>query len=214
MRKVKIYEIKDKIMIIINTDELENLCLLVHSYASKSEELKMHINRLYNEMLNDDFLSVYLRNDELLAGVATAYKKLERCYDILMKLNAILNQKCEEYKTTEQSFQKKIEALKERADLLRIQTETVMTGTIDIKESSDETVSLIDSIVKLVSDSETDMELINIAAVSKTVRDEYVIDDVKSVSYDRINQASEEMKFTNAALEMIKPDDEDDEADL
>lgn len=165
-------------MTTINISEIELLVDTLSKTASHSDEWLNRLRGLYTEMKNDVELATYPQCDIILQHMHTAITNLEQSNDTLQSLgNALINAP-DLYRENEKKIKEVLNCSVTYLDCISAEYNVaISSNTIPIIDCLPNENSN-DSVQNLVANSLTEMQMTNISAISKTVKEEY---EVKSV---------------------------------
>lgn len=165
-------------MIYVDIPEIEKLSELLVIIASLSDETLSKLRHIYGEMQSDLELANYPQCPMCLEATALSIDALNRANDMLQSLKGILLSVPGEYEAKEQEHRNMISRMTELLAAYNIDLGAAISPTgVPIEEQSAEQERQA-QVQQLVADSAAEMELTNIAAISKVVKEEY---DVRKV---------------------------------
>lgn len=168
-------------MIRVDIAEIEKLTDILVKIASDSDEVLSRLRQVSNEMLNDVELSSYPQSAIALEAISGALDALNRGNDTLQSLKNTMLPIASIYQENEQ---KNKDALNRMAALMGSMSvgynAAIVSDNIAHVEHSDSLTSQ-SKVQQLVADSVEEMQVTNIAAVTKTVREEYEISSVEEL---------------------------------
>ena len=168
-------------MIYINTDGLENISDLLVALASQTENEFYRAKAALMELQENTQFQSYPQYVSACETMSHATDELFRLKDTLNTLMNILLSASGDYIQEEK---KKVELLRKVTDCLasvsyNLSVAVETSGKAEV-EKSDEMLSM-DEIQKLVADSNLQMQMTNIAAVSKKVQEEYEVNKITPI---------------------------------
>lgn len=165
-------------MIFADVAEIEKISHILSALADRADEALSVLRRTLAEMQNDVEFGMYPQHTTVCNSVSSSIDSLARGNDILQTLKGVLANAVREYEDAEES---NVNALNRMADLLsHIQTGmflSTLPGQIPTVANENQPNSL-DRVRGLVSASAAEMQLTNIAVISKVIKEEYGIDQV------------------------------------
>lgn len=166
-------------MISVDVEELERLSDVFSMIATKSDEALEKLRRISNEMLNDIELLSYPQGNTASEIVSLGLTTFSQANDTVLALRNVLFPLAELYKENEGAFLNAISRMTAIMDSLSVSMDaSVVSSDIPNIEISDDMQNHSD-IQKLVDESCLEMQVTNISAVNKAIREEYDINEVK-----------------------------------
>lgn len=160
-------------MITADTPELEQISARVAQMAGDSEEVLSLLRRIGAEMETDLELAAYPQAAIVCRAISSTIIDLSHADDMLQKLKAILAVVPTEYEETEK---RQIDAISRLTMVLSgIHVDLAASeviGRISSENRNGNTV-LDEQVSRLVSNSVTEMQITNLAAVGKAIEEEY-----------------------------------------
>ena len=168
-------------MILADLPELEKISGELISVAIGTDEVLNSVRKTLSEIQNDVELTTYPQHADVCESVALCVESLNRSNDMLQTLKGTLQYISGEYEANEIH---NINALSRMTTMLsNIHTNLVAStamGRVTTVEQSDQ-IQSSSHIRELVSDSAMEMQVTNIAAVGKVVKEEYSIKQVEDM---------------------------------
>lgn len=162
-------------MIRVDIAEIEKLTDILVKIASDSDEALSRLRQVSNEMHNDVELPAYPQTPVALEAVSSAIDALSRGNDTLQSLKGFMLPVASTYQETEQKHKDALNRMTATMDNVVVgYNAAIVSDNIAHIEHTDATVTQT-KVQQLVADSVEDMQVTNIAAVSKSVREEYEI---------------------------------------
>lgn len=189
-------------MIAVDLPELERLCDLLKTLASNTDETLNLMRKILSEMQEDMELQMYSQSAVACEAVSIGINAINRGNDMLQSLKGILYAALEEYKGQEQSHKDAIHLMSSRLDHMHTGLAMAVSAasfTAPVERCTE--VMQQNKVQELVAASSSEMQLTMIAAVTKTVNEEYGIEEVRPCESikDLVKENSMEMQLVNAA---------------
>ena len=168
-------------MIKVDIAEIEKLTDILVKLASDSDEALSRLRQVSNEMYNDVELPTYPQSSVALEAVSTAIDALNRANDTVQSLKNTVLPIASIYQENEQKNRNalnRISALMDNAST-GFNAAIVSNGIAHV-EHTDSIISQ-GKVQQLVADSVEEMKVANIAAISKTVSEEYEVNKIKDL---------------------------------
>jgi hypothetical protein len=166
-------------MISVDIEEIERLADVVTMISTKSDETLEKLRRISNEMLNDIELLTYPQGTTASEIASLSLNTFSQANDTIQALRNVLFSLAEIYKGNEKDYSNAIARMTAVMDSLSVSmTASVVSADIPNIEVSDVMQNQSD-IQRLVDESSLEMQLTNISAVSKVIREDYDINDVR-----------------------------------
>ena len=167
-------------MIKVSISEIEKLTDILVRTASSSDEALSRLRFLSAEMHNDIELPLYTQTDILLEAVSMAIETLNRGNDTIQSLKNTVLPIANIYRETEQKNKNELSRMMTTMESLSVgYNAAIASESIPSIEHTDSIV-LQNKVQQLVADSYEEMQVTNIASLTKTVSDEY---EVKNIEY-------------------------------
>ncbi len=171
-------------MIKANIPEIEKLTDIMVKTASTSDEALNRLRLVSAEMHNDLELPLYSQTDILLEAVSAAIEALNRSNDTIQSLKNTLLPIADTYRETEQKNQNELSRMLSTMESISIDyNAAIISESIPNVENADTIVSQ-NKVQQLVTDSYEEMQVANIASVTKTVSEEYEVNSVEDFVND------------------------------
>ena len=165
-------------MIKVDIAELEKLTDILIRLASDSDEVMSRLRRVSNEMHEDIELETYPQSAVALEAVSVALDALNRGNDTLQSLKSAILPVADMYRENEQKNKDALSRMVAIMDSVCVEyNAAIVSDHIAHIEHTDSIVSQ-SKVQQMVADSVEEMQVTNIAAVSKTIREEYEVSDV------------------------------------
>lgn len=168
-------------MIKVDIAEIEKLTDVLVKIASDSDEVLSKLRQVFNEMHNDIELPSYPQSAIAQEMLSEAINSLNRGNDTLQYLKSTILPIASIYQETEKKNKNALNRMTALMDGVSVgYNEAVVFDSIAYVEHSDSITSQR-KVQQLVADSVGEMQATNIAAISKTVSEEYEISAVKDL---------------------------------
>ena len=168
-------------MIKVNIAEIEKLTEILVKLASDSDEALSRLRLVSNEMNNDVELPLYPQASVTLEAILTAINSLTRANDTIQSLKNIVLPIAGIYQETEQKNKDALERMLTLMENANVDyNAAIVSDGIAHVEHADNVISQA-QVQQLVADSVEEMQVTNIAAISKTLKEEYEISAVKDL---------------------------------
>lgn len=168
-------------MIKVDIAEIEKLTDILVKIASDSDEVLSRLRQVSDEMVNDVELPSYSQSTIALDAIFGALEALNRGNDILQSLKNTILPIASTYQENEQRNKDRLNRMTELMDSMSVgYNAAIVSDSIAHVEHCD-SISSQDKIQQLVADCVEEMQVTNIAAVTKTVSDEYEISIVENL---------------------------------
>lgn len=168
-------------MIKVNLAEIENLSSALIDSASKTDDSLQKLRFLSNEMVNDTELPMYTQSEAILLAVTSAVNALNRGNDTLLSLKNIILSIPDAYQELEKSHKDALNRMITTMSSLNLNYSSVITSPNTPLVEEDDAIQSQNNVQQLVADSCEDMQITNIAAISKVIEDEYNIQEIKEI---------------------------------
>lgn len=169
-------------MIRADMTQIEALTDLLGRVASDGSDALERLRRVSNEMQEDDELALYPQTPVVLETVAQAVTVLTRADDTLQSLHTAMMPVATAYRDAEQRHKDALARMAERMGSLQVgYNAAIVSDKISPVESTQENRAM-DTIAQMVADSVEEMQMTNIAAVTRTVREEYAVTAVETMT--------------------------------
>lgn len=166
-------------MIAADISELEKLSFIIAGLASDTDETLNLLRRTLSEMENDAEFQLQVQGVEACEHISFSIDKINRVNDMLQSLKHVLSLVPSEYRENEEKHKNAISRMTERIKKIGTGFAAVASSSqITPVEQSNENIRQND-IQKLVSDSAEEMQMVNIASLTQTIKDEYGIENVE-----------------------------------
>lgn len=169
-------------MIRVDVAEIEKITDILVKLASDSDEVLSRLRQVSNEMYNDIELPAYPQSSVALEAISTAIDALNRANDSVQSLKNTVLPIASIYQENEQ---KNKDALNRMSALMDNASTgfnaAVVSNGIAHVEHTDSIISQ-SKVQQLVADSVEEIKVANIAAISKTVSEEYEISAIKDLA--------------------------------
>lgn len=162
-------------MTTVNIEEIENLANILSKSSSDADEWLNRLRGLYTEMQNDVEFMVYPQFEKILQNVLVAVEHLNQSNDTLQSLKTIIMHAPDIYRENEKKNKDALDRMTAYLDSVNVDYSTVIFSNIIPQIECTPSVNSQDKVQELVANSVSDMQLTNISAISKTVREEYEV---------------------------------------
>ena len=169
-------------MIKVDLAEIELLSDLLVKMSSDTEEALNKLRLISNEMHEDLELPSYPQTPMTLEAVSIAIESLNRGNDTLQSLKNAIRPVVSTYQENEQRNKDALARMTAIMDAATVGFDAAVSSAgITPVEQSDSIISQ-EKIQQMVADSVQDMQITNIAAVSKAVKEEYEVSTVADLA--------------------------------
>lgn len=168
-------------MIGVEISELEKIADILFLMASNTDETLNALRRISAEMQEDLELKVYPQSTNILEEVCFGIESLNRANDTLQSLKHIVLSAVSEYQANEEKNKNTLARMSNCLESLYQGMNVAVTpGEIVHAEIASEAMNQ-NRVQELVAGSVQEMQIANIAAVSKVLEEEYSIDEVEDI---------------------------------
>ncbi len=166
-------------MIKADIAEIENLTAVLVKLASDADETSVRLRQLFGEMQEDIVLPLYPQADVALEALSVATEALNRGNDTLQTLKNAMLPIADAYRENEKKNKDALNRMAMRMANLEVgYNAAISSDGVAYTEQEEEEASR-QRLRQLVADNLEEMQIANIAAVTKTVKEEYEITEVK-----------------------------------
>lgn len=165
-------------MIKVDLAEIELLTDLLVKMASDTEESLNKLRQISNEMYNDIELPAYPQTPVALEAVSVAIESLNRGNDTLQSLRNAILPVVSKYQENEKRCSDALMRMTATMDAASVGFNAAVSSTGIIPVEHTDGIVSQEKVQQLVSDSVQEMQITNIAAVSKAVKEEYEVSNV------------------------------------
>lgn len=162
-------------MIKVNIAEIEQITDTLVKAASNSEEVFNRLRLILSEMQDDFELSAYPQTPFVLESVSMAQSALNRGNDTLQSLRNVMQSVADHYQETELKNKAALNRMAATMDRVSVGYHAAVVSDSIAHMEHDDTIVFQNKIQQLVAQSSEEMQLTNIAAITKTVQEEYEI---------------------------------------
>lgn len=168
-------------MIKVDFAEIEQITDILVKMASDSDEVFNRLRHISMEMQEDLELAAYPQSGVALEAVSVAIDALNRGNDTLQSLRSAMLPVATTYQENEQKVKDALSRMTVQMDKVCVgYSAAIASDSITHVEHSDAVVSQ-SKLQQLVAESVEEMQVTNIAAVTKVVREEYEISGVEDL---------------------------------
>ena len=169
-------------MIRADIAELEQLTDLLVRIASDADDVLSRLRQISSEMHEDIELAAYPQSLFALEAVSGAVDALNRGNDTMQSLKNVMLPAADAYRENEQRNIDALSRMTVRMDTVGTgyQAAIVSNGCAHVEHCSGAAAQ--EKVQQLVADSVEQMQVTNIAAVTRTVREEYRIAEIKELA--------------------------------
>ncbi len=169
-------------MISVNIGELETLSTHAMVSSQKSEDILFRLKNLRNEMQTDLEFMEYPQALIVMESLGIASDAMFRADEILRNLRNVLLNVPEQYRENEKKFKDALSRMTEYMNTVSTDYGSVLLSEdMSYVEHPEEGVSQT-KVCELVSENLQDMQVINISAVAKVVKEEYPVSEVRPLN--------------------------------
>lgn len=165
-------------MIFADVAEIEKISHILSALADRADESLSVLRRTLAEMQNDVEFGMYPQHAAVCNSVSLSIDSLARGNDILQTLKGALSNAAHEYEETETN---NINALNRMTNLLSNIQAGMFLSTLPEQVptvANENQPNGLDRVRELVSASAAEMQITNIAVISKVITEDYGIDQV------------------------------------
>ena len=169
------------ILIKVNVFELEKITNNLIKITSDTDELLNRLKSISSEMQNDVELSTYIQSKKLIDSVLVATDAINRGNDIAQTLKNVMLSVASDYKETEKM---NIDALNRMIIVMDAVSSRYNASVTSYNIPHIEHTDLLASqnkVQQLVTDNAEEMQITNIAVITKVVQEEYEVKSVKDM---------------------------------
>lgn len=172
-------------MITVDVAQIEVLTDLLIDSTAGADEVLNRLRRVSSEIQSDTELAKYTYADNLTEYVSLAIQELNRVTDILMTLKNAMLPVADIYRENEKKNKNALIRMTAYVDSIKTTLISVISAdTVPQTVHSDDALYLQRKVQRLVSDSISEMQVTNIAAITRIIEDEYEVTNVKSLETD------------------------------
>lgn len=168
-------------MISVDIAEIEKLTDILVRIASDSDEVLSRLRQVSNEMYNDVELPAYQQSTIALEAISGAIDALNRGNDTLQSLKNTMLPIAGTYQENEQKNKDALNRMVMRMDSVSAGYNTAIVSDSIAHVEHNDNIASQGRVQQLVADSVEEMQVTNIAAVTKTVREEYEISKIEEL---------------------------------
>lgn len=162
-------------MIKVNIAEIEKITDILVKAASGSDEALSRLRHVSAEMHNDLELPLYTQTDILLEAISTATEALNRGNDTLQSLKNTVLPIANVYRETEQKNKNELSRMLTTMESISVGYNAAITSENIPSIEHTDAIVLQNKVQQLVADSYEEMQVTNIASLTKTVSEEYEV---------------------------------------
>lgn len=168
-------------MIQVNIPELEGLAQQLTYAASDSFDALCRLRVISDEMHNDLELLTYPQAGVALEAICVASDALQRGDDTLQSLKNTVQAVIDSYEESERRFSDALARMSAQMDRAQVGCNAALVSDNVAYTAHDEPPAQL-GVRRLVADSVEEMQIANIAAVTKAVKEEYGVSRVEPLS--------------------------------
>lgn len=159
-------------MIRINIDELDRLTEVFIRLKSDTDNTLGKTTMLRNEMLDDSVFMTHPKSGDVVAIMDWAINSLIGLNEDISSVEHLFHKAKEDFLENEKELIKEITAINNKLDSIRSQLDaTISSNQVVVIDKSEEDRPIND-VEQLVAGSATELELVNISALSQLARQE------------------------------------------
>lgn len=162
-------------MIRVDIAEIEKLTDVLARVASDTDEVLNRLRQISNEMYNDVELPTYPQSAIALEAVSGAVDALNRGNDTLQSLRSAVLPIASTYQETEKKNRDALSRMYAMMDSMGTSYNAAIISDSIVHVEHTDDVAIQGDVQRLVADSVEEMQVANIAAVTKAVKEEYDI---------------------------------------
>lgn len=199
-------------MIAVDLSQLEQLSDLIFKISNNTDDLLSHKRELLSEIEDDSEFATYPQCASIIDLISGSVDMISQLNESVQSLKNVIAASVEEYKENEKKFTEALTDMLGTLNGLQVNLASATAADLVAVEKDIGEVSK-NEVQKLVAESSTEMELINIAAVKAAVDEELCVAEVKSNSklVKDIADAEEETEDADFRAAAIKIEDEEDD---
>lgn len=168
-------------MIRVDIAEIEKLTDILVKVASDSDEVLSRLRQVSNEMHNDVELPSYPQSAIALEALSGAIDALNRGNDTLQSLKNTMLPIASTYQENEKRNKEALNRMTTLMDSVSVSYNTAIVSDSIAHVEHNDSIASQGKVQQLVADSVEEMQVTNIAAVTKTVREEYEISKIEDL---------------------------------
>ena len=168
-------------MIIADIGELEKLSSMLISISSETDDVLQRLRKMSSEIQSDLDLQTYPQYPLVTEAVSLGVDALNRGNDTLQSLKNVLLYVATEYESNEKKHKNALARMTTILSGINVNL-TAATTPDTASVERDEQTDKHEQVVSLVSDSALEMQMANIAAITKKADGEYGIEKVEAMA--------------------------------
>ena len=166
-------------MITADIGELEKITTMLISISSDADEVLHRLRKTSAEIQSDLELQTYPQYPQVSEAVSLGVDALNRGNDTLQSLKNALLYVAREYEENEKKYKDSLARMTLVLSGIEANLNSVIAANGIVEQS--EQSALHSLAVSMVSDSALEMQMVNIAALTKKINDEYGIKEVETI---------------------------------
>ena len=159
-------------MIRINIDELDRLTEVFIRLKSDTDDTLGKTIMLRNEMLDDTVFMTHPKSGDIVAILDWAINSLTGLNDDISSVEFLFHKAKEDFLENEKELIKEISAINNKLDSIRSQLDATISSNQVVVIDRSEEARPVNDVEQLVAESATELELVNISALSQLARRE------------------------------------------
>lgn len=169
-------------MIIADIGELEKLSSMLISISSETDDVLQRLRKMSSEIQSDLDLQTYPQYPLVTEAVSLGVDALNRGNDTLQSLKNVLLYVATEYESNEKKHKNALARMTTILSGINVNLTAATTPADTASVERDEQTDTHEQVVSLVSDSALEMQMANIAAITKKADGEYGIEKVEAMA--------------------------------
>ena len=169
-------------MIRADIAEIEKLTDAVVRAASDADEVRNRLRNLSAEMHDDIELAAYPQAPAALEALSLSMDVLTRSTDTLQSLRSVLLPLADTYRQTEEQHRNALGRMNAVMGTISAGYNAALESPKVAQVEHEDPVTSQSQVEELVANSALQMQAVNIAAVTKEVREEYDVDSVEPMT--------------------------------
>ena len=159
-------------MIRINIDELDRLAEVFIRLKSDVDDTMGKTSMLRNEMLDDAEFMAHPKSSDIIEIMDWAIDSLTSLNEDVGAVEVLFEKAKEDFTDNERALINEISAINNKLDSIRCQLDTTIASNQVVVVDNSEEVQVVNEVEQLVAGSATELELVNISALSNMARQE------------------------------------------
>ena len=199
-------------MITVDLSALEELSAMTNTSASDADDVRSRLRDVIAEMEENVELTQLPQSASALEALDNCVNTMGDLSESMQALRQLMLGAAEEYAENERRFTEELDAMFETLNGIGTALSAAEVADLVVVEKNYDDLCKT-QVEKLVAESSSAMEMVNVAAVSKVIDEQYGVTDVKSdvkqLTQDAERQ-SEQLEGASIAASAVTVDDEDE----